>query len=152
MSQRFDPDHALGDGIFGLPYTAEESDVILIPIPWETTVSWGAGTARGPEAMLAVSPQIDLLDREVGTPYEGGIHMLPIDDELRDLGRRARALALPVIQAGGAGDDPELRRVVEEVNVLSEELNTRIYDTAKEWLTKGRLVGGVGGDHSSPSD
>ena len=150
MTERFDPEHALGDGIFGLPYTAEEAEVVLIPVPWEPTVSYGAGTANGPEAILRASPQLDLLDRETGTPYERGIHMLPIPAHIRELSDAARADAKMVIEAGGAGDDPGLLDAATRVNVASEQMNAWVYDTAKAWLAKGRLVGVVGGDHSSP--
>jgi len=40
------------------------------PVPWEATVSYGQGTADGPEAVLQASHQVDLLDRETGRPYE----------------------------------------------------------------------------------
>ena len=48
----FDPSQpGLADqSIFGLPFTAEESEIIIIPVPWEVTTSYGDGTSRGPEA------------------------------------------------------------------------------------------------------
>ncbi|MFN3640680.1 MAG: agmatinase, partial [Flavobacterium sp.] len=41
-TQNFDPSQpGLADAsIFGLPFNAEESDIILIPVPWEVTVSY----------------------------------------------------------------------------------------------------------------
>ena len=42
----FDPNAAaVGGGIYGLPFTPEESRVVLLPVPWEATVSYGGGTA-----------------------------------------------------------------------------------------------------------
>ena len=53
MSPEFDPNAAaLANGIFGLPYTPDESKVVLVPAPWEATVSYGAGTAGAPAAIL----------------------------------------------------------------------------------------------------
>ena len=70
----FDPSSAaLHDGIYGLPFTPEEARVVLVPVPWEATVSYGAGTAGGPAAILKASRQVDLLDRETGRPYEAEI-------------------------------------------------------------------------------
>ena len=60
----FDPNGA-GDtsgNIFGLPFTTEEADVVILPVPWDVTVSYGAGTSNGPEAILDASPQLDLFD------------------------------------------------------------------------------------------
>ena len=74
----FDPSApAAGGGLYGLPSTPEDAAVVLIPVPWEATVSYGAGTANGPAAVLQASRQVDLLDRETGRPYEAGIAMLP---------------------------------------------------------------------------
>ncbi len=147
----FDPDAAaVGDGIFGLPFTPEEAEVVLLPVPWEATVSYGAGTARAPEAILAASRQIDLLDRETGRPYERGIAMLPVPGELAALSAEARKIAGRVIEAGGVEHDPGLAGEAERVNALGGEMNAWVYRTAEVWLDRGKLVGLVGGDHSTP--
>jgi len=147
----FDPSGpAMHDGIFGLPTTLDESRVVLVPVPWEATVSYGSGTADGPAAILKASRQVDLLDRETGRPYRDGIAMLPIPQDVRAWSDEARTKALPVIEAGGPGDDPALRRAAEEVNALCERMNAWVYDQVRRWLDRDRLVGVVGGDHSVP--
>ena len=147
----FDPSSAaLHDGVFGLPFAPEEARVVLIPVPWEATVSYGAGTADGPAAILRASRQVDLLDRETGRPYERGIAMLPLPAQVRAWSDEARAKALAVIEAGGPGDDPLLRRAADEVNALSERMNSWVHETASGLHAQGRLVGVVGGDHSVP--
>ena len=90
----FDPSSAaLHEGLYGLPDTPEHAGVVLIPVPWEATVSYGEGTADGPAAILRASRQVDLLDRETGRPYEAGIAMLPIPAEVRGWSDAARRLA-----------------------------------------------------------
>jgi agmatinase len=148
---RFDPSSAaVGGGIYGLPFTPEEARVVLVPVPWEATVSYGAGTANGPAAILEASRQVDLRDRETGRPYEAGIAMLPIPAEVRRWSDEARRLAEPVIAGGGPGDDPELRRAVAAVDALSERMNDWVHAQCSQWLRAGRIVGVVGGDHSVP--
>lgn len=46
--------------------TAEyaRADVLLLPIPFEATVSYGHGTANGPDAIIEASQQVELYDRE----------------------------------------------------------------------------------------
>lgn len=163
MNPSFDPDGpAAGDGIYGLPSLPDEAGVILIPVPWEATVSYRAGTAGGPEAILAASRQVDLFDRETGRPWAAGIAMLPVPEEIRALGQGARRLALPVIEAGGVErptfdegpwslEEPAdpLRRA-EAVDRLAARMNDWVGETAAAWLDRGRLVGVVGGDHSTP--
>lgn len=151
MPATFDPSGpAAFDGIFGLPFSPEEARVVLVPVPWEATVSYGAGTADGPAAIRAASRQVDLLDRETGRPYEPGIAMLPIPAEVRAWSDEARRLATPVIEKGGPGGDPALREAAERVNALGERMNAWVYDTTRHWLERDRLVGVVGGDHSTP--
>lgn len=147
----FDPSSAaLHDGIYGLPFTVEEARVVLVPVPWEATVSYGSGTADGPAAILKASRQVDLLDRETGRPYEAGIAMLDIPAEIRRWSDEARGKAAPVIAAGGPGDDATLKRAVAEVDALGDRMNAWVYDQVRGLLDKGKLVGVVGGDHSVP--
>jgi agmatinase len=147
----FDPSSAAAhEGIFGLPHTPAEARAVLVPVPWEATVSYGAGTAEGPAAILAASHQVDLLDRETGRPYEAGIAMLPVPAEVRVWSDEARLRALPVIEAGGPGDDAELKLAVEVVDALATRMNDWVHERVQEQLTSGRLVGIVGGDHSVP--
>jgi agmatinase len=141
---------ALYEGIYGLPSTPEDARVVLVPVPWEATVSYGGGTSGGPRAILEASRQVDLLDRETGKPYEAGIAMLPIPTEVAAWSDEARKMAAPVIAAGGPGVDPGLLGAVRGVEVLSERMNAWVYETTRGLLEKGKIVGIVGGDHSTP--
>lgn len=38
---------------------------VVLPVPYERTVSYGRGTKKGPAAIIAASPQIELWDEEV---------------------------------------------------------------------------------------
>jgi agmatinase len=66
----------------GLPpeYSAREnSRVLLLPVPYEVTTSYGQGTRNGPRALLQASQQVELYDREWnGEPVlDYGVHTLP---------------------------------------------------------------------------
>ncbi|HET7293633.1 MAG TPA: agmatinase family protein [Vicinamibacteria bacterium] len=151
MRVSFDPNAAaVHDGIYGLPFSPEEARVVLVPVPWEATVSYGAGTANGPAAILAASRQVDLLDRETGKPYEAGIAMLEIPTAVRAWSDEARRLALPVIENGGPGEDPALRDAVARVDGLGDRMNAWVHETTRRLLAEDKLVGIVGGDHSVP--
>lgn len=147
----FDPDApaAAASGIFGLPHSADEAGVILIPVPWDATTSYRPGTARGPAAILRASKQVDLYDVETGEPYAAGIHMLDEDPRITKLAAEARAAAEPVIQAGGA-EGGELGEKLAVANELSVELNRWVRAETEMWLERGKVVGIVGGDHSAP--
>ena len=52
----------------------EEARVAILPVPYEGTDSYGAGTARGPEAILRASTQVELYDEQTGLePFRAGI-------------------------------------------------------------------------------
>jgi agmatinase len=147
----FDPSAAAqpGSGVFGLPSTLDDARVALVPVPFEATTSYGGGTAQGPDAILSASRQIDLFDRETGRPYEAGIFMLPVPEEIARLDAEARAAAAPVIEAGGVSPDrPELVRAAAEVDRACERVNAWVDRETDRLLAAGKRVGIVGGDHS----
>ncbi|MCA9684659.1 MAG: agmatinase family protein [Myxococcales bacterium] len=155
---KFDPEGA-GDpegSVFGLPFDEQESNLVLLPVPWEATTSYGRGTAGGPQAIRDASPQLDLFDpmlaaHDLAEPWRLGIHMLGEDPEIVALNVRACDLALPIIAVGGEiGDDPELRRALTEVNAASARLDAWVEEQVAARLDAGQLVGVVGGDHSTP--
>lgn len=146
----FDPDAAAqpGSGIFGLPFTREEAGIVLVPVPFDATTSYGGGTSAGPEAILRASMQVDLLDHQFGRTYERGIFMADIPRDLLLLSRRARGLARPIIERGGA--TPGDQKAVAEVDAACRRIEVFTRDAAGAILEEGRTPGLVGGDHSTP--
>lgn len=47
------------------PVPLAKAAFAVLPVPYERTVSYGRGTAKGPAAILAASPQLELWDEEV---------------------------------------------------------------------------------------
>ncbi len=148
----FDPDSASapGAGVYGLPFTADEAKVILLPVPFEATTSYGAGAANGPAAILDASSQIDLFDVEIGRPYEPGIAMLDEDPSIRAWNDEAKVEATAIFDAGGAGDDPELRAMLDRVNHAGARVNSWVYGKTKALLDAGKIPCVIGGDHAVP--
>jgi len=147
----FDPNSPAlaGSGIYGLPHSAEEARIVLIPVPWDATTSYRAGTARAPAAILEASRQVDLFDVETGRPYQAGIALLPISPDVAAWNAEARAAAEPIHEAGGPAS-PDLDDKLARVNALGERLNAWVRDETERWLARGKLVGVVGGDHAAP--
>ena len=67
------------NNIFGLPFTEEESRLVILPVPWEVTVSCSAGTARAPEHIFKASMQVDLFDTDYPDGWKQGFFMRPSD-------------------------------------------------------------------------
>ena len=51
------------------------ASAVVLPVPYEGTVSYGGGASRGPDAILRASAQVELFDERLGfEPYRAGIH------------------------------------------------------------------------------
>jgi agmatinase len=148
----FDPNAPAqpGSGVFGLPFTESEALVVLVPVPWEATTSYGGGASDGPAAIREASAQVDLYDLDVEKPYEAGIFMGEEPAEVIRANGEGKALAAKIIEVGGAGDDPELAAALAKVNALSAQVNAWVKRETARLLDAGKLVGIVGGDHSVP--
>lgn len=154
--RKFDPNGAgQTDGnAFGLPFTAKESNVVLIPVPFEMTTSYGRGTAKGPKAILDASPQLDLLDAEyaehgLSRPWEFGIHMEGESAKIKSLNKTGCQLSKPIIARGGnLGSNKSLAVKLQKCNKISHELNSIVFQKAGKHLSDKKIVGIVGGDHS----
>ncbi|MBU2974635.1 agmatinase [Zobellia sp. B3R18] len=54
----------------------ETAKVVLIPVPYDGTSTWGKGADKGPQAFLEASENMELYDIETNTEvYEQGIHL-----------------------------------------------------------------------------
>jgi agmatinase len=55
-----------------------KAKVVILPVPYESTTSYGGGTSGGPGAILEASRYIELYDHELeAEPWEAGISTLP---------------------------------------------------------------------------
>jgi agmatinase len=102
-------------------------------------------------AIFAASKQVDLYDHETGKPYEAGIAMVALPDEIIALNDEAKGLAAPIIEAGGViAGNRELERSRAAVNAIGEEVNDWVYEATRLLLDEGKMPVVVGGDHSVP--
>ena len=151
----FDPDGVgVGNGAyFGLPFEPEAARLVLISAPWDVTVSYGAGTAYGPDAVIEASTQLDFHDPLAPGAWRRGIATADVDYSLLEQSQRLRSDAERVIdhlEGGGSTDDDYVVRKLRRVNEGCAAMNANIGAQAARWLDAGKLVGLVGGDHSTP--
>jgi agmatinase len=142
------------NNIFGLPTTEDNAKLILIPVPWEVTVSYRNGTAKGPEKIKESSYQIDLCDIDAMHYWSEGYFMPEEDKQIikkNDFLRHCAELIISHLSEGGrTADNAQLQRKLEQINEGCAELNTIIYETAMSLYAKNKVVALVGGDHSTP--
>jgi agmatinase len=135
-------------GFLGARLDPAEAKLLLLPVPWEATTSYGGGTCNAPAAIISASHQLDLEDGLFDQPYKAGITFVPLSEEIITLNRHAREVALRVIEAVERGD--EAPDDTATVNVASAQLNQYVYEQAKAARQQGKLAAVVGGDHASP--
>ncbi len=148
----FDP-NSVGDvnaGMFGLPFTLSESETVLIPVPWEVTVSYGGGTADGPEQIFDASFQVDLYDPIVKDAWKLGIAMDDINESIREKSMTYRPVAEIIIDRQSNGEPVAEIDEIKDVNKVCMEMNDWVKKRALHFLKQDKTVGLIGGDHSTP--
>lgn len=138
---------------FGFPFSPEESEIVLVSVPWDVTTSYKPGAHLGPKAIKEASVQLDFYDFDVAEAWKIKIGTLPADKEIEKLNKKLRPFAQRVIshlEEGGSEVDAGILEDVAEVNKGSERINQKVFEFCMHWLQNGKKVGLVGGDHSVP--
>ena len=137
------------DNFIGLPFDKNNAKIILLPVPWEATVSYSAGTAKAAANILEASYQLDLYDWDYPDAWKFGIYMRPIDEEILALSNEMRELAKKHIDYL-EHQLPVNQDYLNAVNKASEQVNQWVYQETKTLLQNDQLVGLIGGEHSIP--
>ncbi len=156
MEKTFDPNAAaVADaGIYGLPCTAEEAQIIIIPVEWELTTSYNRGTVDGPSAVFEASMQVDLCHHDYPNLWKRGIYMDRFPEELRELHDRLAPMSEEIIEAlydGVMEEDPDkYQKMYADIEAGTERKNEWLRGRIAYWKRQGKVVGLLGGDHSCP--
>ncbi len=136
----------------GLPYSSEEAEIVILPVPWDVTTSYRAGTVYGPTSVINASYQIDLTSPYVPEAWNIKIHSKPVSKEWIQLNRKLRKRSedyIAFLEEGG--DVSKSSKMQKELDALNEEcrlLHLWVEKQADELLAKKKKVVLLGGDHS----
>ena len=152
----FDP-NSVGNpnnNIIGLPFTEEDARLVILPIPWEVTVSFGSGTARSADEIMQASLQVDLFDPDVDNGWRQGFFMKDPDMKVllkSDYLRKEAELYIDYISKGEKLENNNFMcKTLKEVNEGGYFLNNWVYQQTKDLMDAGKMVALLGGDHSTP--
>jgi agmatinase len=150
--QPFDVDGpASSDTLYGLPYTTDTARVVVIPVPWEVTVSYKSGAAGGPEAIKEASAQVDLFDEKVPNAWKIGIAMEDIPKALAKQNKQLRPKAEAYIDMyTNGGDKKKMAAHLNEINKACEGMVKWVRERSLSYFKKKKVVALLGGDHSTP--
>jgi agmatinase len=152
----FDPNDVgnPNNNVFGLPFSEEDARLVILPVPWEVTVSFGSGTARAAEQIMKASLQVDLFDPQVPEGWREGFYLKETDRKLllkSDYLRKEAELYIDYISKGDQVEDNQFMcKTLKEVNEGSLFMNNWVYQQTKALLDQDKLVALLGGDHSTP--
>ena len=105
-----------------------DADALILPLPFEKTVSYGSGTSNGPQAVLDASLQLELFDEET----------------LVDFKKSPKLHTLPALLDNGTETVPEYLKAVEKyVAALPDKF---ILGLGGEHTVTYGLVKGLAGD------
>jgi agmatinase len=142
------------NNIFGLPTSEEDARLVILPVPWEVTVSYGAGTARAAEHVFQASMQVDLFDIETGDAWKKGFYMRQPDRKVLMKSDYLRKEAELYIDYTSKGEILEknsfMCKSLKEINEGSANMVKWVYEQTRGLLENGKLVALLGGDHSTP--
>lgn len=152
----FDPNGVgIANGnIFGFPCSEEEATLVIIPIPWDATASYGKGTSNGPEAILRASTQLDFFHPELENAYETKVFMSPISEQWKEINTNCCEISLAYISLleseGELVAQEKFNEDLAYINKAHLALKNHLKERAIALLNQGKLVAVLGGEHSTP--
>ncbi len=135
--------------LFGLSSTVRNASMVILPVPWEVTVSSRSNTAMAPERILKASYELGLVGPGCAALNEVGVAMLPMPHDwlaLSDMLRHDTVGYIQELENGLVSN--ERRPVIEQANRYSYKLKEDVRRQALSYLHRGKLMGILGGDRS----
>jgi N1-aminopropylagmatine ureohydrolase len=87
------------------PVDMADADALILPLPYEKTVSYGSGASNGPQAILDASLQLELFDEETLTDFKQApkLHTLPalLDSEAKTVQDYLKAIEAYIVPLRG---------------------------------------------------
>lgn len=152
----FNPnDIGLDNGnIYGLPLHFNESELVILPVPWDVTVSYADGTHLAPSRIREESLQVDLYDLDYGNFWQKGIYFSKISEEILELNNQHRPYAIEAIRLLENGEtynsNQTLKNSIDKVNLACDTMVKWVEEQTTLLLNQNKKIILLGGDHSTP--
>lgn len=155
MADTFDPNGVgLKGALFGLPFNPDAADIVVIPVPWDVTVSYAEGTALAPQQILEASSQIDYEMPGRSKLYQTKVALSEIPEMWLSKDEDLRPIAAEYIDWLEEGQNPEEAEAMEEqrirINAECAQLMDYVEQESLDWQVRGKKTILLGGDHSTP--
>ena len=134
---------------FGAQVPFDKSKIVLLPVPWEVTVSYGQGTSEAPLHIREASHQLDFFTKDQGA-FNHYLYFCDLNPEITLLNKNITPLARQIIDSWEEGKPPSAEKLslLEKVNRACDKMVNWVYKESKKILEAGKTPALVGGDHS----
>lgn len=150
----FDPNGVgISNGnLFGFPVTENEADILVIPVPWDATASYGKGTSKGPQAILDASTQLDFYHPKLDEAFRTRVFLTPISSEWEKINEEFCLQSIDYIQhlESGATDVKGFELFLQQINAAQHAMRIHLKERATELIKQNKIVAVLGGEHSTP--
>ena len=152
----FDPNGVgIANGnLFGFPVNESEAEIVVIPIPWDATASYGKGTSDGPQAILDASTQLDFYHPKLENAYQTKVFMTPISTEWKKINAEFCRKGMEYISfledGGNVAENQEFTELLRDMSEAQSALKLNLKEKAAKLLREGKIVAVLGGEHSTP--
>jgi agmatinase len=156
MSIEFDPNGVgIANGnIFGFPVTNEDANIVITPIPWDATASYGKGTSNGPKAILEASTQLDFYHPQLENAWSTKVYMSPISEEWKkindDLCHRGLEYIDFLENGGKLSESSIFQELIMDMHEAQSALKNNLKEKALDLFKNGQIPAVLGGEHSTP--
>jgi agmatinase len=151
---KFNPDDVgvPNGNLFGFPVVENEADIVVIPVPWDVTASYGKGTSLAPRAILDASTQLDFYHPKLENAFLTKVFMTPISDEWMTINEKLSFDSIAYIQHLESGSDnlSQFSAFLNDADVAHKALSSNLKDRSEILLKKNKIVAVLGGEHSTP--
>jgi agmatinase len=156
MENSFDPNGVgIANGnIFGFPVTQENANIVITPIPWDATASYGKGTSDGPKGILDASTQLDFYHPKLENAWLTKVFMSPISQEWKKINDDLCLRGLEYIRfledGGDLNTTNEFDELLFAINEAQKALKNNLFEKSINLLKEGKIPAVLGGEHSTP--
>ena len=156
MSELFDPNGVgIANGnIFGFPVNKEEANIVITPIPWDATASYGKGTSNGPKAILEASTQLDFYHPKLAEAWNTKVFMSPISNEWKKINDDLCLRGIEYIdflENGGKIENSSVfKELITDMHDAQSALKSNLKEKCSILFKQGKIPAVLGGEHSTP--
>lgn len=151
----FDPNGVgIANGnIFGFPVKEKEANIVITPVPWDVTASYGKGTSRGPKIILEASTQLDFFHPKLNDAWKTKVFMSEVSREWMEINDELNTKTIEYIEFLEEGGDIQTNAayqiLLDDVNSTHEALKNNLKDRCIELFNQGKIPAVLGGEHST---